>query len=1016
MLGYWNRLDRRGRLIATYLAISAIAFVGYFELPLPWSAICYLLMSGLAVYGLIVGVRLNSPRAIEPWAMLALAQSAFLVGDLVWFAAFVPTEVAPVSPHTSDAFYLTGYPVLALGVLLFIRARQPRYRLTAAIDALLIGLAAVLVVWQLAIEGFVHDETLPATERFVLLAYPIGDVLILAAAAYLLLSGRQAKGAFYLLVASLAALLMGDVLLPLIPDEALATDLSDAFLLTSYVLFGLTALVPSMRNLTEPSDAPTAPENSGRLILIGACLATLPVFAIYQRFFMDHQDLAVVGVAGLVALVAILLRMRELSSVHKRLESRYASLLANASDAFAIVGTDGRLTYASPASKRILGYEPARLAGRAAIEFVHPSAASEAINVIRNVSEKAGNQLETQLRMQRADGEWRWLSIIATNRTDDPEVGGIVLNFRDVTDKHEDEHRLDLQARVLDEVQHAVLVTNSAGNVTYWNHAAETLLGWSAEDVLGRSLLDIGLMPDTESSRGFVTRLREGKVSGEHELRRRDGGRVTALITNSAMRDEAGKDGGSIAVAVDISDRKQLEQRLQAQAFTDSLTGLANRALFHDRVDHVLAKRSRGGHVPTPAVLFLDVDDFKTVNDSMGHTAGDALLKQLANRLISVVRPSDTAARLGGDEFAILLEDATQDEAEGVAQRLHAALAVPVKVGDREVKISASIGIAVPDGTSGTTSESLLRNADLAMYRAKARVQGSYAVYQPGMHEAALRRLELKADLQQAIENDGLVLDYQPIFRLDSGQAVAAEALLRWTHPERGPIPAVETLALAEATGLMMPLGGWVLERACREISRWRDELGHAADSVFLCVNASARELLDPGYADLVAANLSRAKLPAEALAIEITESDLMQESESAINALNKLKDLGVRLAVDDFGTGYSSLAYLARFPLDILKVDRTFVSSRVRTQDGQIARAIVDLARSLGLQVIAEGIEREEDRQLMDTLGAQLGQGFYLARPTSGDGVLSVFRRESTVKRRATRRAVAAEVSPATS
>ena len=593
-------------------------------------------------------------------------------------------------------------------------------------------------------------------------------------------------------MASLTALCLGDAVYPLIPDEVLATDISDGLWLTSYILFGLTALVPSMRNLTEPSDAPTAPESSGRLALIGASLAVLPIFAIYQRFFMDHQDLAVVGIVGVTALVAIVLRMRELSAVHKRLESRYASLLANASDAFAIVGADGRLTYASPASKRILGYNPEQLAGRSAIEFVHPSAASRAINVVAKVAEQPGNQLETELRMQRADGEWRWLSVIATNRTDDPEVSGIVLNFRDVTDKHEDEGRLDMQARVLDEVQHAVLVTDSAGEVTYWNHAAETLLGWPADDVLGRPLLDIGLMPDTESSRAFVARLREGKVTGEHELRRRDGGRVTALVTNSSMRDPEGKSSGSIAVAVDITDRKQLEQRLHVQAFTDSLTGLANRALYLDRVEHVLAKRARGGHQPTPAVLFLDIDDFKTVNDSMGHTAGDELLKTLAQRLMLAVRPSDTAARLGGDEFAILLEDASQDEAEVVAQRLLAALAVPVKVGDREVKTSASIGIAVPDGTGHATAESLLRNADLAMYRAKARLQGSYAVYQPGMHEAALRRLELKADLQRAIETDGLTLDYQPIYRLRRGQgrgsggSAALGPSGSWADPDGG--------------------------------------------------------------------------------------------------------------------------------------------------------------------------------------------------------------------------------------
>jgi diguanylate cyclase (GGDEF)-like protein len=444
-----------------------------------------------------------------------------------------------------------------------------------------------------------------------------------------------------------------------------------------------------------------------------------------------------------------------------------------------------------------------------------------------------------------------------------------------------------------------------------------------------------------------------------------------------------------IVVAFDITDRKKLEERLQQQAFTDGLTGLANRALFLDRVGHVLARR-RSKARDRMAVLFLDVDDFKTVNDSMGHIAGDELLVVLGQRLKSVVRPNDTAARLGGDEFAILLEDTGQSDAEVVAQRVLAELARPVHIGGREVHISVSIGIAVPDPARATSSAELLRDADLAMYRAKTMLQGSYAVYQPGMHEAALRRLELKADLQQALESDGLELEYQPIFELERGTPVGAEALLRWRHPQRGAVPALEIVALAEATGLMMPLSRWILGRATADARRWAG--ASATTPLFVSVNASARELLDPAYAGLVAETLAQSGMEPHSLAIEITENDLMQDTEAAIAGLRGLKKLGVRLAIDDFGTGYSSLAYLARFPLDVLKIDRAFVSTRSSGHDGAIARAIIDLAASLDLVVIAEGIEQDADRTLMLEMGATWGQGFHLGRPTSAAQISALF------------------------
>jgi diguanylate cyclase (GGDEF)-like protein/PAS domain S-box-containing protein len=403
--------------------------------------------------------------------------------------------------------------------------------------------------------------------------------------------------------------------------------LGDVFWLGSYVLFGLAALHPQMRELSEPADVPLVPEGKGRLLLIATSIAVLPAFAVYQKVFSDHIDFALIGVAGIVVIVAILIRMHELSAVLGRSQQRYARLLANASDAFAIVSPDGRFSYVSPASERVLGYPIGETVTRSAIDLVHPRAKALARAVLARVAATPGASEELEVPVRRADGKWRWLSVIVTNRTDDSVVDGIVLNYRDVT------------------------------------------------------------------------------------------------------------------------ERKELEQRLQRQAFTDALTGLANRPLFVDRLDHVLARRRRRGSAPAPvSVLFLDVDDFKTVNDSLGHAAGDKLLVTLGERLRATLRPGDTAARLGGDEFAVLLENTAEADARGVAARLLELVAEPMRIDELDVRVSVSIGIAVEvDGSDAVTAGELLRDADLAMYTAKASAPGTAAVYEPTMHAEAMRRLERKA-------------------------------------------------------------------------------------------------------------------------------------------------------------------------------------------------------------------------------------------------------------------------------
>ncbi len=411
------------------------------------------------------------------------------------------------------------------------------------------------------------------------------------------------------------------------------------------------------------------------------------------------------------------------------------------------------------------------------------------------------------------------------------------------------------------------------------------------------------------------------------------------------------------------------------EALHDSLTGLPNRSLFLDRLRHAVARAER---TDTPvAVLFCDLDGFKTVNDSLGHRTGDRLLVSVAERLADCLRPADTIARLGGDEFAVLLEELREPgDAARAAQRLLDSLRPPFELREREFFVSASIGIAA--GTK--EAETLLRDADLAMYRAKSRGKGRYAIFEPGMHTAIVERLDLEVDLKRAIEHDELLLVYQPIFSLRSGAVAGVEALVRWQHPTRGMVLPEQFVPLAEESGVIRELGRWVLRTACHQGALWRAKYpGHPG--LQIGINVSGAQLREPGLLDEVAEALAAAQLEASGVTLEITETALMESFETAIQQLDALKELGVDLAIDDFGIGYSSLRYLRRLPLDNLKIEKSFVDGIGRPDDEpDLLRAIVDLAEIFGLTVIAEGIERPEQRERLLELGCEFGQGHLLS------------------------------------
>jgi len=537
---------------------------------------------------------------------------------------------------------------------------------------------------------------------------------------------------------------------------------------------------------------------------------------------------------------------------------RFRSLVQNSSDVVTLVDLDTTMHYLTPSVERVLGYDPAELVGTKLTHLLHPDDVGAALAFFSEAARRAGVTMPVEWRARHRNGSWLHLETIANNLLDDPNVGHMVLNTRD------------------------------------------------------------------------------------------------------------------------ISERKALEQQLSHQAFHDPLTDLANRALFRDRVEHALLARSRE-NAPL-VVLFLDLDNFKNVNDSYGHDVGDELLIAAAKRIQSCLRPADTAARLGGDEFAILLEDSGSESAIRVAERIIESFKAPFSLQDKKSFIQTSVGIALSE--LGESADEVLRNADIAMYMAKNAGKGCHAVFEPRMHTDALERLELESDLRRALQREEFVLRYQPIVDLRSGRVIGVEALVRWQHPERGLLSPSQFIGRAEETGLILPLGRWVLERACTQVARWNDV--HPEDTPLLVsVNLSGKQLESETLIDDIAAVLASSGLQPGALILEMTESVMMHDTDSTIAMLSELKSLGLKLATDDFGTGYSSLHYLHSFPIDILKIAKPFVDRiQGETQESAFVYTIVELCRTLGLQTLAEGIEYDSQAEELRRLRCEWGQGNFLSEP----------------------------------
>jgi diguanylate cyclase (GGDEF)-like protein/PAS domain S-box-containing protein len=673
---------------------------------------------------------------------------------------------------------------------------------------------------------------------------------------------------------------------------------------------------------------------------------------------------------------------------------RFRALVQNASDIIMVLASDGAIRYVSPAFETVLGYPASEALGMNGVALAY----ADDLDVMRDAlvaSSRQDRTVTAEIRLAARDGAWHWFDVIVTDLSRDPSVGGWVANLRDSTQRKAQEEALneaqEAFRHAFDDAPIGIGLVAMDGRILRANRAMGVLFGRTQDDLVGRNVSDLTHPDDAETSdeqRDLLTRDEIDSYRLEKRYVRPDGSVVWAALSVSLVRDTSGQPLYTVGQLEDITDRKALADQLAHDAAHDAMTGLLNRASFTQRVAAALEARTnpQGRRV---AVLFVDLDHFKVINDSLGHAVGDELVETIAERLRATLRPGSTVARFGGDEFVVLCEDLPNDDAAvAIAHRLLAAVAEPVALSTQEVFVSASIGIAI--AAADATSDTLLRDADAAMYRAKNTGRARAVMFEPDLQDLAAAALRTGTDLHRALERDELVVHYQPITNLRNGRVTGFEALLRWNHPDRGLVSPSEFIPLAEETGLIVPIGAWMLEQALHQLGHWqavRDAKGRRG-KLAMNVNVSPRQLADPILPRTVARVLQETGVDPNSVCLELTENALMQES-SAADALAALRGLGVHISIDDFGTGYSSLAYLKQFPVTALKIDRTFIEGLgTDVEDTSIVEAIVTLAHALGLIAVAEGLETATQLATLRAIGCDYAQGFLLGRPAPADRI----------------------------
>jgi len=1022
-----------------YLAASVLVIAIYFELSGPAQAICYELFGASSAVAILVGVRRYRPSHAGLWVLIAAGLGMLVVADLIlnayenWFGTTQPF------PSAADVFFLAGSAVIVASLAAVVHRRTPVGDHGSFIDATIIAIGVGVLSWTYLMVPYAKDPTLTLLQRLVSISYPLIDVLLLAGLARLLFVSAGRSMALYFISIAVCATMAADVIYAELVLRGLyhRGNAIDALWLLWYAFWGAAALHPSMRTLAAPAQEQPRLLTGRRLLLLTASAVLVPAVGLLQWASDSRVDAPVIAGFSAILFLLVLIRMsglvRGLESARETLEKavqreqtlqKVAAALGGAADrraiyfaalnaAQALAGDEAPVWIASGANDGLrivagLDHGKSRAAGERISLDALPSGAiaqlaARRASVIEHVDcptlwgtfgrhSSAGFALIAPLFLQHERS-----GLIAMAVETPPEKGLVdgleALGSQVTLALERDALAEDLLMRKSEErfrslVRHAsdlIFVVARDGIVAYVSPSVERVVGYRSDELIGTNVFALFHAGERDRVRHFRNEIvsRSGSTAMvELQMIHRDGSRrVVEAIGNNLLEDPSVN--GIVINARDITERKSAEQQLAYQAFHDPLTGLPNRARFMDRLEHAVARSARRRE--GVAILFLDLDRFKVVNDSLGHEVGDQLLVETGRRLSESIRPGDTVARLGGDEFTILLEDVLDvDQASAAADRLFTQFQQPISINGRDVFVSLSIGIALSRGRQSRPAD-LLREADIAMYQVKRHGGAGHAVFDAEMGRDAMERLELETDLRRAIERDELRVYFQPEVELSTGRITSMEALARWQHPERGLMHPADFIPLAEETGLIIPLGRWVLWEACRQSVAW--EQIHGAEAPSINVNLSVRQFQHPGVVDEVAAILCETGLNPRRLSLEITETVVMEDAESNNDTLQRMKELGVQLAIDDFGSGYSSFSYLKRFPMDILKIDRAFVAGLDRDlEDPAIIRAIMSLADTLRMQVVAEGVETRGQVVQLQLLGCHLAQGFHFAKPMTAD------------------------------
>ena len=976
------------RALHLYIAAAGTILAAYDFLPENIDSALYAAMSTAAAVGLAIGASRATGRTRLVWACLAVGQGFFGIADTLWMIVQVWLGEVPF-PSPMDGFYLAYYPMVTLGMVLLIRRRSPRRQILTAIDTLTAVTAAMLVLWSVWLHVLSQNDP-TALGRVVSLIYPVADFGLVVCALRLAIGPGRWTVPVRLLIGSQTCTIVADLLyLSADPEKYHIGHLLDLIWMVGFLTFGIAALQPDSGRLAEHAEASgavgAAAQRPARVALSGLIPLAIVVISSVTNSGMNLA-VFVGGSSGLYLLVVtrlmLVMRWQERRVTREQtLQSLGVNLVA-AHDVGAVeravadvvaglagmaceitVMTDPAAVALAVATADLGSADPAPAPGQrngpdGGVIVLPLVVRDEPRGALRIVPSRPPDQLAREALAAMATRVALSLDSIAIAQ----DLRASESRFRSIVDASSD----------------IMWITGADGRVTWVGDSVERILGYPTSAVLGSYVRALVHPDDLESSDRFraLARLPGSELVTDCRLRRSDDTYAVFQITGRDLsRDPAVS--GTVYTGLDVTERRALEDQLRDRAFHDPLTQLANRALFVDRLEHALDRRLRDGQ--QIAVLFVDLDDFKTVNDGLGHLAGDQLLLTVAERLTSTLRADDTAARFGGDEFAVLLEETDTERAAVLADRIVVELSKPFDVADREVFIGASIGVAIVTDEA-SDPDTLLRNADMAMYQAKNAGKGRSEIFHASMHVDAMRRLELQADLQRALDRDELVVYYQPIVDLATERLTGFEALVRWQHPTRGLLGPMEFVPMAEETGLIVSLGRWVLRSACAQIRLWQE---HYRQPLTIAVNVSVRQFVENILVDDVTSALADSGLAPEHLTLEVTESLFMTDLDTTVDRLRVLKLLGVRLSIDDFGTGYSSLSYLERLPIDVLKIDQSFVSMLLEPdREPTVIYTILDLGRRLGVSTVAEGIEEVAQLTALRGLGCQFGQGYLFATP----------------------------------